>query len=84
MQKSTLLPGAPVSAAQHRAFAEYLAIEDRRAEAIVKAHTQIPAERWQALIGGTHDIVFAAEEAVAFGIAEAVRDFAVPAGLFSV
>jgi hypothetical protein len=66
--------------ARARAVADYLAIEDRRAEAILKAHTRIPAERWQALMTGTHDIVFGAEEAVEFGIAEAIGEFEVPAG----
>jgi ATP-dependent protease ClpP protease subunit len=80
LQKSVLPSTAPANAAQHRAFADYLAVEDQRAEAIVKAHTRIPAERWQALMAGTRDVVFRAEEAVEFGIAAGVRDFAVPPG----
>jgi ATP-dependent protease ClpP protease subunit len=80
LQKSTMLSGAPLDAAQHRAFAEYLAIEDARAEAIVRTHARIPAERWQALMTGTHDIAFRADEAVEFGIAEGIREFEVPAG----
>jgi hypothetical protein len=74
------LSAVPSGAEQHRAFVDHLAIEDERAEAILKSYTRIPTERWQALMRGTHDIVFRADEAVDFGIAEGISEFPVPAG----
>jgi hypothetical protein len=40
IQKSALAPSAPASAAQHRALADYLTIENQRAEAIIRTHTR--------------------------------------------
>ncbi len=69
---------ASANAVLHRALSNNLLIEDSRSEAIIKAFTNIPADRW--ISHAVEDVIFQAQEAVQFGIAEAIREFQVPAG----
>jgi ATP-dependent Clp protease protease subunit len=78
IHKSVYPIPTPANAAAHRALADNMVIDDNRSEAIVKAFTTIPAERW--LSHATEDVVFQAQEAVQHGIADAIREFQVPSG----
>lgn len=66
------------NAVRFQTIADTLVADDARLETIVKAHAQIPAERWATF--ATTDITFDAQEAVDFGIAHDIREFEVPAG----
>jgi ATP-dependent Clp protease, protease subunit len=68
----------PTNAVGHQALAANLLVEDARSEAILRAHTNIPAARW--FTHATADVIFQAPEAVQFGIANAIREFQIPAG----
>jgi ATP-dependent protease ClpP protease subunit len=69
---------APTNAVGHRALATQAEAEDARTEAILKGLTTIPASAWTA--HGLHDVMFTAQEAVQFGIAQTIREFHVPQG----
>jgi ATP-dependent Clp protease, protease subunit len=68
----------PSTATQLRAFMASLRLDDKRTEAILRAHTKIPAARWRQL--ASNDVHFDAGEAVQFGLADSIREFQVPAG----
>jgi len=55
-----------------------LLADDARVEAILKAHTTIPAQMWAQHERG--NVAFNAQEAVNFGIAEDISEFVVPPG----
>jgi len=67
-----------VNAAKLEALAKNLVLEDERVEAILKAETEIPEEKWA--FHALQDVVFSAKEAVEFGIADDIREFEVPPG----
>ncbi len=67
-----------MTATKMRASADYIEGEDARVEAIIRSHTNIPASSWSQHALG--DVFFDAQEAVDFGIAEAIREFEVPPG----
>lgn len=69
-------PGA--NAAQLKATHAGLVADDARVEAILKAHTKIPANKWAQ--HKRRDVTFNAQEAVNFGIADDIREFTVPPG----
>jgi ATP-dependent protease ClpP protease subunit len=66
------------SAAKLEALAKNLVLEDARVEAILKAETEIPEEKWT--LHALQDVVFSAKEAIEFGIADEIREFEVPPG----
>ena len=57
-------------------LAENLNIDDKRTEDILKAHIKMPDELWHQL--ENHDLYLTGEEAVKFGIATELGDFAPP------
>jgi len=59
--------------------AKSLVLDDERTEAIVREHVKFPPELWTRL--ENHDIYVSGEEAVKFGIADEIGDFAPPAGI---
>ena len=65
-------------ASRFKAVAEALIADDARIEAILRAHTKIPSEKWA--LYQNHDVIFDAEQAVEFGIANSIQEFQVPAG----
>lgn len=75
IHKSTLSTNIPLKADDFVARAKSLHIDDARYEAILRDNTRIPAELF------THyDVTLVASEALDFGVAQSVREFAVPAG----
>lgn len=77
---------SPAGAGSERlaAAADQIILEDDRIEAILKAHTKIPADKWQ-----THkfaDVWFSAKDSVDYGVADAIAEFSPPMGakLFNV
>jgi ATP-dependent Clp protease protease subunit len=76
----------PVGATSDKltAGAGQLAMEDQRIEAIIKAHTKMPQERWE-----QHkytDVWLSAQEAVEYELADSIGEFSPPPGtrLFNV
>jgi len=76
----------PIAATSDKltAGAGYLGLEDSRVEAIIKTHTQLPAEKWE-----QHkyaDVWLSAKEAIDYGFADRIGEFAPPPGtrLFNV
>lgn len=78
IHRTRITPQGVLTAAQMRANTSSLSLDDARTEAILRAHTSIPADRWALL--ETQDVFFDANEAVQFRIADGIREFQVPAG----
>jgi ATP-dependent protease ClpP protease subunit len=78
IHKSRYPAQTPTDTSGHRALSDSLIIEDRRSEAIIRAHTIIPNRLWR--LHARQDVTFQAQEAVQFGIAEAIREFQIPKG----
>jgi ATP-dependent protease ClpP protease subunit len=72
------IPQGPQTATKLRALIALLQTDDPRTEAILRAHTNIPPERWALL--DSQDVLFNASEAVQFGLADVIREFEVPPG----
>jgi len=66
------------SAANLQHVAESLILDDQRTEDIVRNHVNFPPELWEQI--HHHDIYVSGEEAVKFGIAGNLAEFAPPAG----
>jgi ATP-dependent Clp protease, protease subunit len=58
--------------------AKSLVLDDERTETIVREHVKFPPELWDAL--AHHDVYVSGKEAIKFGIAHEVGEFAPPAG----
>jgi len=58
--------------------AETLVLDDKRTDEIVRTHVKLPDELWKEL--QYHDVYLSGEEAVQFGLADGIADFAPPAG----
>jgi len=58
--------------------AKTLILDDERTEAIVREHTKFPPELWANL--ENHDVYISGEEAVKFGLADEIAEFAPPMG----
>jgi ATP-dependent protease ClpP protease subunit len=58
--------------------AKGLVLDDQRVDAIVRDHIKLPKELWDAL--EHHDVYVSGEEAVQFGLAIEIGEFAPPAG----
>lgn len=78
IHRTRVTPQGPQTATQMRAATRSLELDDTRTEAILRNHTNIPADRWALL--DTQDVFFTPTEAVQFGIADAIREFQVPSG----
>jgi ATP-dependent Clp protease protease subunit len=61
-----------------RAIADSLDMADKVNQDILRSHINMPEEKWR--IFGEHDLSITAEEAVAFGIADEIAEFAPPSG----
>jgi len=61
-----------------KALAKSTDLDDQRTEKILKAHVKWPKETWSEL--DQNDITFSGEEAVKYGIADEVGEFAPPKG----
>jgi ATP-dependent Clp protease protease subunit len=59
--------------------AKTLILDDERTEAIVREHVKLPDELWKEL--SFHDVYLSGTEAVKFGIATEIGEFAPPAGV---
>jgi ATP-dependent protease ClpP protease subunit len=59
-------------------IAKSLVLDDQRVDSIVRQHTKLPDELWASL--EHHDIYVSGEEAVKFGLATEIGEFAPPAG----
>lgn len=68
----------PATADRLQSIANSVAIDDRRTEAIIRQHLSVPDDRWT--MYQTADLWFDAREAVAWGMASAIGEFAPPAG----
>ena len=66
------------TAAKLTHLAKSLVLDDQRTEDIVKQHVKFPPELWEEL--NYHDVYASGEEGVKFGIADAIGEFAPPAG----
>jgi ATP-dependent Clp protease, protease subunit len=66
------------TAAKLSHLAKSLVLDDERTEAIVRDHVKFPPELWDEL--KYHDIYVSGEEAIKFGIATEIGEFAPPAG----
>ncbi len=51
---------------------------DSKVEAILKAHVNIPDDKWE--VHSKRDLVITAQEALSFGLIHEIADFAPPAG----
>lgn len=56
-----------------------LVLDDERTEKIIRDHVKLPTEMWTHL--EHHDVYLSGDEAVKFGIADGIAEFAPPAGL---
>ncbi|MEJ0075550.1 MAG: ATP-dependent Clp protease proteolytic subunit [Alphaproteobacteria bacterium] len=65
-------------ASRFKAVADALVADDARIEAILRAHTNIPAEKWA--LYQNQDVIFDAQQAVQCGIAHSIQEFQVPPG----
>ena len=59
-------------------FADGVALDDRRTEAILRHHVALTSAQWAQLDRG--DLQFSSEEALRIGLASEIGDFAPPAG----
>jgi ATP-dependent protease ClpP protease subunit len=72
------LQGVNANASTLSDMASRLAIDDRRAEAIMREATSIPKKHWRRY--SSQNVYFDAQEALQFGIASDIREFKVPQG----
>jgi ATP-dependent protease ClpP protease subunit len=61
-----------------QAFASSLLIDDKRTEEILRAHVAMPDDVWA--LHKLQDVILTAEEAIRYGFARDIRDFAPPKG----
>lgn len=77
IHRSTKSPQFATSSQLNHA-GQTLVLDDQRTEAIIRQHVNFPSELWDAL--KTHDIYISGDEAVKYGVATAIGEFAPPAG----
>ncbi|MDP9024901.1 MAG: ATP-dependent Clp protease proteolytic subunit [Candidatus Eremiobacteraeota bacterium] len=84
LHRTTNLPSQPTGSYTLRALADSTALDDARTEAVIRAHTTIPDDRWAQL--DKYDVFIPAPEAVKYGIADEIGEFSPPPGtqIFSV
>src|SRR5262249_3680075 len=71
---------SPLMATAERlqALVKSVAVDDQRTETILRVHLNLPDELWE--VHKVSDLWFSAEEAVEYGLATEVGDFAPPKG----
>lgn len=62
-----------------KAAADNLATDDARVESILRAHLGLPEELWTQF--GYHDVFLSGEDAVKYGMADAIGEFSPPIGV---
>lgn len=62
-----------------KAAADNLATDDTRVESILRAHLRLPEELW--IQFGYHDVFLSGEDAVKYGMADALGEFSPPVGV---
>lgn len=77
LHRTTASPQS-ASAGVLNAFTESVALDDKRTEAIYRAHLNLSADKWQGM--NNHDIWFSAEEAIKAGFVDEIGDFSPPKG----
>lgn len=77
IHRSTNSPQFATSA-KLQSVAKSLVLDDQRTEAIFRSHINLPPELWTAL--EHHDVHLSGEEAVSFGMADAIGEFSPPLG----
>lgn len=77
MTHRTTGPATAMEAGRMKATAESIALDDQRTEAILRKHITMPDDKWARLDDG---LWFSAEEAVKFGVADGIAEFAPPPG----
>lgn len=77
LHKAQIVP-ASATAEGMRLASDSLLIEDARNESILREHVNLPQEKWEIQARG--NLVVTAQEAVQFGLAHAIGDWAPPFG----
>lgn len=82
--RSTMTTNQPIGVADSRAAVKGLGMDDARTEAIIREHATLPKDKWRDL--DKTNLWLTAEEAVRYGVAHEVADFAAPPGtmIFSI
>jgi len=77
MTHRTTSPAVALEGGKLKAMTESVLLDDQRTEAILRKHITMPEDKWAALETG---LWFTATEAVKFGIADEIAEFAPPVG----
>lgn len=77
MTHRTTGPAIAMEATKLKTVAESVILDDKRTEAILRQHITMPEDKWAAR---DNDVWFTAEDAVKFGIADEIAEFAPPLG----
>jgi ATP-dependent Clp protease protease subunit len=77
MTHRTTSPALAYEATRLKAVTESVLLDDQRSEAVLRKHVTMPDDKWAELENG---IWFSAEDALKFGIANEIADFAPPPG----
>jgi len=78
LHRTRYTAGQPATAGTLKSLAEAATIDDARTEAIVRANTTLPAEKWAYM--DQYDLTLTAEDAVAYGFADEIVAFQPPPG----
>ncbi len=78
IHRSHFSAGIPASSHELKAIAESLAIDDTRTESILRAHIQMPADKWE--VHDNANLFLDADDSVKYGIADEITDFCPPLG----
>lgn len=77
MTHRTTSPAVAMEAGKFKSMMESVLFDDQRTEAILRQHITMPEDKWADL---NNDLWFSAEDAVKFGIADEIAEFAPPQG----
>jgi ATP-dependent Clp protease protease subunit len=75
MTHRTTSPAIALEGGKLRAMTESVILDDKRTEAILRKHITMPEEKWTAL---EDNLWLSAQDAVKFGIADEIAEFAPP------
>ncbi len=77
MTHRTTAPATAMEASKLKSVIESVTFDDQRTEAILRQHITMPDDKWAAL---DSDLWLSAEDAVKFGLADEIAEFAPPQG----
>jgi ATP-dependent Clp protease, protease subunit len=77
MTHRTTGPAIAMEASRLKTVTESVLLDDQRTETILRQHITMPEDKWDAR---DNDLWFSAEDAVKFGIADEIAEFAPPLG----